>query len=321
MVIEQGNAVSPEAAEAFVMRRMSLRQLRVLKALADAGSLSGAADLLHVTQPAISKTLSEVERALGQTLIARRGRNIRLTPVARRLVELVERMDAMLRRGGEEVASLVRGTSGELLIGATNAALTDALSDALARMKAEHPLLAISVRTHALTTMFEDLRAGRLDLVIAREVGDAPTDLESVLLLPTREVVAISAMHPLAAQRRISWETLNDQAWIWPLPGTRSRARRDAFWQKLGLPLPTNVIQTDDLMLTMGMLRRSPLVTIMPLHTAQVAARDGIVRILSLDVDLGLGNLCIWQLRDVNSPPVQHFKNALQAASAAAAQA
>lgn len=320
MVIEQGLAVSPEQVEAFVMRRMSLRQLRVLKALADAGSLSAAADLLHVTQPAISKTLSEIERALGQTLIARRGRNIRLTPVAQRLVELGERMDAMLRRGGEEVASLVRGTSGELLIGATNAALTELVCDAMARVKLQHPLLAISVRTHALASMFEDLRAGRLDLVIARQVDDAPSDLEAGLLLQTREVVAISATHPLAAQRKISWETLNDQAWIWPLPGTRSRARRDAFWQKLGLPLPTNVLQTDDLMLTMGMLKRSPLVTIMPLHIAQAAARDGIVKLLPLGVDLGLGDLCIWQLRDVATPPpVQLFKNALQAASEAAA--
>lgn len=318
MVIEQGLSVSPEQAEAFVMRRMSLRHLRVLKALADAGSLSGAADLLHVTQPAISKTLGEIERSIGQTLIARRGRNIRLTPVAQRLVELGERMDAMLRRGGEEVASLVRGTSGELLIGATNAALTDFLSDALARMKAEHPLLAISVRTHALTAMFEDLRAGRLDLVIARQAHGTPPDLDYELLLPTHEVVAISAKHPLATHRKLSWETLNEQPWIWPLPGTSSRARRDAFWRELGLPLPTDVLQTDDLMLTMGMLKRLPLVTIMPQHLAQSAARSGIVRILPLHVDLGLGNLCIWQLRDVNSPPVQHFKSALQAASAAA---
>jgi DNA-binding transcriptional LysR family regulator len=321
MVIKQGLTVSPEQAEAFVMRRMSLRQLRVLKALADAGSLSAAADLLHVTQPAISKTLSEIERALGQTLTARRGRNIRLTLVAQRLVEMVERINAMLRRGGEEVASLVRGTSGELLIGATNAALTELVCDALARVKVQHPLLAISVRTHALSSMFEDLRAGRLDLVIARQVDDAPSDLDSEMLLPTREVVALSATHPLAGQRKISWETLNDQAWIWPVPGTRSRARRDAFWQKLGLPLPTNVLQIDDLMLTMGMLRRSPLVTIMPLHIAQAAARDGIVKMLPLSVDLGLGDLCIWQLRDLSPPPVQHFKSALHAASAAANQA
>ncbi len=313
------STASPEQVEAFVTRRMSLRQLRVLQALSEAGSLSAAAEVLHVTQPAISKGLSELERALGQALFVRRGRNIRLTPIARRLVELGERLDAQLRRGGEELAALVRGASGELLIGATNAALTEVVCEALGQLKALHPKLAVSVRTHALTGMFEDLRAGRLDLVIARRVDDTPPDLVSELLLPTREVVAISTAHPLTKQRQLSWETLNDQAWIWPLPGTRSRTRRDAFWRGLGLPLPSNVLQTDDLMLTMGLLRRMPLVTIMPEHIARPAARDGIVKILPLRVDLGLGDLCLWRLNEAPSPLQELMQRLLSQAAAQAA--
>jgi DNA-binding transcriptional LysR family regulator len=311
--MKPANSVSPEAVEEFVMRRMSLRQLRVLQALAETSSLSAAAETLHVTQPAISKTLSELEQSLGQTLVLRRDRNIRLTPMAQRLVELGTRMETLLRRGAEEIASMARGASGELLIGVTNAALTDVLYDALQEVKLQCPQLAISVRTHALATMLEDLRGGRLDAVLARQLGDAPDELHQEVLLPTHEVVAISTKHPLASQRKIDWATLSDQAWIWPLPGTQSRARRDSFWRSLGLPLPSNVLQTDDLSLTLGMLKRSPLVTIMPSHIAQAAAREGVVRILPMHVELGLGGLCIWHLRGPQPMAVQRLKDALHA--------
>ena len=90
------SSTSPEAAEHFVMRRMSLRHARVLLALRDTGNISAAADLLHVTQPAVSKTLAELEQGLGQTLFVRRGRNMQPTPLGRRLLVLAVKLDADL---------------------------------------------------------------------------------------------------------------------------------------------------------------------------------------------------------------------------------
>lgn len=312
--------VTPEQVEAFVMQRLSLRQLRMLLALSKAGSLSAAADALHVTQPAISKSLGEVERALGKTLFLRRGRSIRATPLGAQMVRLAQRMEQLLRRGSEEAAALMRGASGELLIGATNAALNPLLFDTIARMKEELPQLSLAVRTHALSGMFEDLRQGRLDLVVARQVGDAPPELRAHSVMPVQERVVISSVHPLARERRLSWETLNQQAWIWPLPGTRSRVRRDRFWHQLGLPLPSNVLQTDDLMLTLGLLQRMPLVAIMPSPIARSAALSGAVRLLPLDLDLGLGGLCAWQAEEMSNPFVDRFIELLRQQGALAAE-
>ncbi|TXD87357.1 LysR family transcriptional regulator [Mitsuaria sp. TWR114] len=77
---------------------MSLRHARVLLALRDTGNISAAADLLHVTQPAVSKTLAELEQGLGQTLFVRRGRNMQPTPLGRRLLVLAGKLDADLQR-------------------------------------------------------------------------------------------------------------------------------------------------------------------------------------------------------------------------------
>ena len=110
---------SPEAAEQFVSRRLSLRHARVLLALEDTGNVSQAADMLHVSQPAVSKALAELEQGLGQTLFLRRGRNMQPTPVGRRLLVLARKLEGDLQRAAGDVAAMVRGASGEVRIGAT----------------------------------------------------------------------------------------------------------------------------------------------------------------------------------------------------------
>jgi len=311
------SAPSPKQAEDYVSQRLTLRHLRVLLAVAKEGSVSAAAESLHVTQPAISKVLTEMENGLGQTLFIRRGRRIRATALCERLLALGRKLEIDLRRGGEDVASLARGVSGELLIGATNAALTDLLPDAMVVMKTESPGVALSVRTHALTTMFEDLRQGRLDVVLARvQALESPGDLERVSLMRQKEVLVISSCHPLAASRRFSWEMLAEQSWVWPLPGTRMRVLQDRLFQSKNLALPTNLLQTDDLMVTISMMRRMPLVGYLPEHVARTTARDGHVKILPLGADLPLDEMCVWHLREPQSELVERFKQLLQDSAA-----
>lgn len=309
--------IAPEAADSFVRKRLSLRHLRVLQALSEAGSLGAAADFLHVTQPAVSKALSEIEQGLEQTLFVRRGRSLRATALGERLIRLAQKLDADLQRGGGDIASIVRGASGELLIGATNAALPQVLPDAMAAMELEYPHITLSVRTHALTGLINELREGRLDLVVARiRPHEAPPDLEPLCLIAQPEVAAISTVHPLAkASHKLGWDTLNQQAWIWPLPGTRSRSLQDRLWHEMGQPLPTNLVETGDVMLTLSLLKRMPILALLPQHVAKLAAQNGIAKILPLDADLGLADLTLWHLREPQSEVVERFKQLMLEAS------
>lgn len=303
---------SPENVAQFVTRRMSLRHARVLIALYDTGNLSLAAESLHVTQPAVSKALSELEGGLGQTLFLRRGRNMQITPVGQRLLELARKMEAQLQRAAGDVAALVRGTRGELRIGTTNAALARLLPLAMTAMKREHPEVTLSVRTHALSSMFSELQEGQLDLVLARVTPqDEPLGLQRQPLSPQAEVLTISTLHPLARSPRLSWELLSQQGWIWHLPGTRTRTLMDQLWQRMALPLPTNLIETGDIMLALNMMRHMPLVTVMPGDVALQAAQQDIVAILPHQVELGLGELSIWQSMDTQSELSERFKDLL----------
>src|SRR6218665_3009124 len=309
MVMVTDSPLGPDEVDAFVQRRLTLRHLRVVAAVSEAGSLSAAAESLHVTQPAISKALSEIEQGLGQTLFVRRGRNISATLVGTRLVQLAHQLNADLRRGAESMASLARGTSGEVLIGATNAAMAQVLPDAMMAMKKEYPNVTLSVRSHALSGLFEELREGKIDLVVARiPSGDGPDDLQSVALSPVPEVLTISAIHPLAKSRHLSWEILNEQAWIWHLPGTRTRALQDRLWSRMGLSLPTNLSETGDNLMALTMMRRAPLLSIMPKPVASAAAKQGVLVILPLKVDLGLSGLMLWHQREPATMLVERFK-------------
>ncbi|ALV04901.1 LysR family transcriptional regulator [Roseateles depolymerans] len=308
---------SPEAAEQFIVRRMSLRHARVLIALHDTGNASHAAEVLHVTQPAVSKTLAELEQGLGQMLFLRKGRHMYITPVGRRLLTLARKIEADLHRAAGEVASMVRGATGELRVGATNAALARLLPRAVAALKRESPQVTVSVRTHALRSLFEDLLAGQLDLVIARVMPqDEPLGLQRMALLQQPERLAISAQHPLADAGLLSWETLSRQRWIWHMPGTRTRMLVDRLWQAKGLPLPSDLIENGDLMLSLNMMREMPLLAVMPHDVAVDAQGKGIVRLLPHDVDLGLGALSVWHLPDSHSELLDRFKLLLLEAAA-----
>lgn len=309
MVMSSSSAADPQLAEAFITRRLSLRHLRLILALNEGKSISAAADLLHVTQPAVSKSLSELELGLGQTLFVRRGRGFQATALGERLIALARKLESDLRRGSEDVASIVRGTRGELQIGATNAALPQLLPDAMALMKQERPLVTISVRTHALSDLIDELRQGRRDLVLARVPPiEMPPDIEGQVLLRQHEVVVISCIHPLAQQRQLAWDQLHQLAWVGQLPGTRMRGLMDRMWQELELAPPSNLIETGDIMLVLSMMKRLPLLAMMPQHVARLAAQQGIVKILALEAKVGLADLALWHLREPQSELVERFK-------------
>ena len=127
-------------------------------------------------------------------------------------------------------------------------------------------------------------------------------------LLQQPERLAISAIHPLASAETLSWDTLSRQRWIWHMPGTRTRMLVDRLWQAKGLPLPSDLIENGDLMLSLNMMCEMPLLAVMPHDVAVDAERKGIVRLLPHDVDLGLGALSVWHLPDAHSEGLDRFK-------------
>ena len=299
--------------ENFVARRMTLRHARVLLAVLEAGSVSGAADRLSVTQPAISKTLAEIEEGLGSPLFAGSKRNPRPTAMCMRLAILARKLEANLRRAADDVGSVARGASGELLIGTSNAALLRIVPDVMVAMRREFPRLTLNITSHPVHKLFEDLRAGRIDIMMARVPKEEyPADLRAFVLGAVPEVVTMSRCHPLAKAQRVSWEGICESDWIWPLKGTRKRELQDRFWRRMGLPPPRSLVELGDSALAIAMMDRHPLCAVLPLHTAQLGQHFGVVTIAPLSIDIDMGDLALWHANEPQTDVVERFKSIVE---------
>ncbi|MBQ0934291.1 LysR family transcriptional regulator [Ideonella paludis] len=182
---------------------MTLVQLRHLISLAETGSFSKSAELLFLTQPALSRSIRSLEAELGQALFDRLGRVSELTPFGHetlaRARELVQAADE-LRRAGQRAAG---GLSGRLRVGmgsGPGALLMNPLLQAVAQ---HGPGLQLEVARAGTELLVQALRARQLDALVvdARSLRPAP-DLHLQHLHELRGAFMVRRGHPLAKRRR-----------------------------------------------------------------------------------------------------------------------
>jgi DNA-binding transcriptional LysR family regulator len=153
---------------------LDLVRLRVLAAVAAHGSVTGAAQALHYTQPTVSHHLARLEAETGARLVQKVGRGIRLTPegqvLARRAAEIIGRVDA----ADAELASLIGLEVGRVRLGAFTSALTVLVPPAAAELRRRHPNLELELTDVHPIVAQQQLRDGTLDLAIIFRYDDEP---------------------------------------------------------------------------------------------------------------------------------------------------
>ncbi|MFL6140983.1 MAG: LysR family transcriptional regulator [Labedaea sp.] len=197
---------------------LNLERLRVLHAVSGAGSVRGAAATLHVTTSAVSQQLARLEREVGQVLIERQGRGIRLTDAgvvlaehAGRLLDEVERVEADLagRRGA---------VVGTLTVAAFATAARGLLPAALCALRAAHPRLSVRLAEWEPTEAIPALSRGDVDVAVVQDWAEAPLTLPDGLsrkhLLDDNLDVALPADHPLAGRESVTLAELAGAEWI-----------------------------------------------------------------------------------------------------------
>ena len=147
---------------------LTLRHMRVLVAVAEQGGVVKAAQSLHLAQPAISRSLHQLENALGMPLFDRSPRGMTLTIFGEVLVRRVRTVFCELRDAGEELTSLQDMSYGRLSIGCTPLLTVEAMPRVLSAMLAARPGLALSVLEGDSTTLLRELRLRNIDMALAR---------------------------------------------------------------------------------------------------------------------------------------------------------
>lgn len=203
-----------------------LKQLRVLCAVAEAGSFSAAANRMNYTQPAVSRIVASLERELGAVLVERHSRPVRLTDAGAALVRHADDVFARLSSARSEIEAITRVEAGTVAVGTFGSAAAAFVVDALREFRKRHPGVRVSIAEGMPSSLIRQLRAGDLDLAVVFDFPAAREDIGAGLelhhLLDQPFDIVLHPGDPLAGEKRVRPADLADEDWVLPDFGPES---------------------------------------------------------------------------------------------------
>jgi DNA-binding transcriptional LysR family regulator len=237
-----------------VGRHLTLRDLSILLTAVEAGSMSKAAERLRVSQPAISKTISLLEREVGAQLITRSPRGILPTEHGRALLARSHAAMDELKHAVEEMDVLSDAKAGKLRLAANEVALSGLVGTVINDLHARFPGIVFEIvpaYTHA--AQIRELEQGNVELVIGQVApSDVDGHLEVTELFQDPLVVVAGSHNPWTRRSEIELAQLMDEPWAFsPLNSVSGHSMELAF-QASGLDLPRIMVVSS----SMQVLRR-----------------------------------------------------------------
>jgi len=188
----------------------TLDQLRILKAIAEQGSFKKAADILYVTQPAVSLQIQNLEKQLEITIFDRGGRKALLTEAGKILLDYCQRILNQCDEACKAVEDLNSLQGGTLVIGASQTTGTYLMPRMIGLFRQQYPDVSVQLQVHSTRRTGWSVANGQIDLGIIG--GQLPSDLEDLLdIVPyaTDELaLVLPAKHNLAKEKELSKEDL-----------------------------------------------------------------------------------------------------------------
>lgn len=258
---------------------MHLNQLRTLVAVAEAGSLRGAARRLGRSQPALTKTINQIEERIDAELFRRTSRGIVLTEVGQIAVVRAQAVIAEMDRLVDEVNQLTGKRTGQVVIAALPLISSLLVPIALREFRRAWPEIQIVVQQGFSARSMRLLREGQLDFYLGPVSHQhAQSALETERLFSSEMVIVCRKGHP--NEHVTSLENLLDQQWL----QHGSREGENQFFagafDSLGLPRPVPIIQSDTVALTAALLESTDCFAVMnQLGLDFMAKRHDIVRV------------------------------------------
>ncbi|HYF17345.1 MAG TPA: LysR family transcriptional regulator [Ramlibacter sp.] len=213
----------------------TLRQLEVLRAVVNLGSLAKAADALHVSQPSITQTLAQLESGCGVELLSRRHGRVTPAAAARALLGDIDEVFGAMERVSARFDALRAPQPGELRVACLHALSTAVLPDVAAQFRRLFPEVRLLLLVESSRAIRDALVAGQVDFAV---VGDE-VDLGGLTASPfygVAAVCAVPARHRLARRARVTPQDLAGEALITLAPQDRARQAMQQAYEQAGVP-------------------------------------------------------------------------------------
>jgi DNA-binding transcriptional LysR family regulator len=290
-------------------RYLSMRQMRMLEAVAEQGSVLKASRELRVAQPSVSRTLGELETALGVKLFERSARGMTPTVFGAALLRRVKTIFGELRDAEEDLRSLKEGWHGHVRLGCTRLFSAGVLPRLLSAMMRTRPGLNFSVVEGNTESLFRALRDRDLDIVLGRLPGQGSRedDLEYERLFQEHLLLITCAGHALAQRRRIPLEETLGEPWGLPMRTSMLYRVIEQTFAGLDHPLPPLHVQADSVELMFALVEAGDVITLMPASILTEKARRYRLKVIAPAQTVDYGPLGYITLRGRQPTPAMNL--------------
>lgn len=287
----------------LINSRVKFRHLHTFVEVARQKSVVKAAEILNVSQPAVTKTIRELEEALGVSVFEREGRGIRITRYGEVFLRHAGAALTSLRQGIDSVSQELFDSAPPVRIGALPTISTRVMPRAISLFLAEKTGSRVKIVTGDNAVLMEQLRVGDLDLVVGRlALPEKMTGLSFEHLYSERIVFTVRAGHPLLDGKRSIFEGLSDYPVLMPSRGSIIRPSVEQFLIANGVAsLPIQVETVSDAF-GRAFVRSSDAIWIISAGVVAADMADGLLAPLPIDTSETRGPVGLTMRADANPP-------------------
>ncbi len=251
--------------ERFIDRNLKLQHLRLLVTFAKMGKVSLVAEQLNVSQPAISKQISEIEVLLGAKIFERVGNRLIFTQKGKVLLARAREILSQLEQTKQELLQLNNGLAGHVRIGVPATLYHTIFFSFILELKKQAPDLAISIYPGAIDAVISALSIGEIDFALSRSIpaalGEGGFAFKKIQEDPI--VICCGKNHPLAYKKNLKPAALDGYKWILPPEGSASYMGLNNWMYENNLSFPKGCVYSYFMMADKKLLLEHPFLTIM----------------------------------------------------------
>lgn len=287
-------------------RRVKLRDLHIVLAVADAGSMTRAAEELAVSYPVVSKTISDLERTLGVKLFDRSISGVEPTHYGRALLQSGVAVFDEMRKGLQQIEFIKQPDAGELRIGSSIVVDAGLLPAVIERFSRELPKATLHVLPENIATQqYDNLRNRNVELVLGRlptTMGEL--DLVTETLFHEPNVVAAGADSSWAKRRNLKLGDLMGEPWVLAQPGSLARSLQDQVFRDGGFEPPAATVQTVSLHLYMRLIETGRWLGLVPGSVLRFGGKRMRIKALMIQTSMAPAPVGIITVKDRTLTPL-----------------
>lgn len=275
----------------LISSRLRMRHLRLLMVLDEHGSLRKAAEVMSLTQPALTKSLHEIEELVGEPLFSRTPKGIQPNTLGDALIRYARLVHTDLGGLHKELTALKSGSIGNIHIGGIQALSNSLLPTTIAFLKKEHPLLGITVDIETSDQLLKALEQDKIDIVVARIPEGYPSENLDFVPFGAEVIVPVARSdHPEMHKRKVTLEALQKYCWVIQSQPAPLRMFFHQLFRDARISLPSSTVETSSTLLSLSLLKESDMVSLQPVSLISYYERMNIIGRLPISLSIKMNS-------------------------------